>query len=326
MPSTISQSIIIFYVLYMPRGKVMSFFRGCLSFLILLINLLFWAIPVIMLSFIKLIPIKQLQALCSSLLVTTASAWINVNGIIEQLLYPAKVHLHSDVELSEQEWYMVLANHQSWVDILILHRVFSNKIPFLKFFIKKELIFVPILGLAWWALDFPFMHRYSKAQLKKNPELRGKDIEVTREACAKFKSTPVSVMNFVEGTRFTAEKHSEQSSHFKHLLKPKAAGLAFALSALGEHINKLIDVSIYYPAGVPNFWQYLSGEVKEVHVHVRVSEITAQMRGDYMEDPNFKAKFQQQLNQIWHEKDQILESLAQTRTVSKEFTPSEVID
>jgi 1-acyl-sn-glycerol-3-phosphate acyltransferase len=304
----------------------MSFLRGCLSFFILLINLLFWAIPVIFLSLIKLFPIKILQAACSSLLVTTASAWINVNGIIEQLLYPVKVHLHNDVELSLQEWYMVLANHQSWVDILILHRVFNNKIPFLKFFLKKELIFVPILGLAWWALDFPFMRRYSAAQLKNNPKLRGKDIEITRDACAKFKSNPVSVMNFVEGTRFTAEKHDKQNSPFKHLLKPKAAGLSFALSALGEHINKLIDVSIYYPCRVPTFWQYLSGEVKEVHVHLRLSEITEQMRGDYIEDPDFKIEFQQLLNQIWHEKDQIIESLAQTQTVSKEFIPSEVAD
>ena len=293
----------------------MSFVRGCLAFVFWFINLLFWAIPIIILSPFKLLPIKKLQSICSSLLVCCASSWIRVNAAIERLIHPMNIHLHSaDIELSEKEWYMVLANHQSWVDILILQRVLNKKIPFLKFFLKKELIFVPFLGLAWWALDFPFMRRYSTAQLKKNPKLRGKDIEVTRKACAKFKESPVSVMNFVEGTRFTAEKHNKQKSQFKHLLKPKAAGLAFALSALGEHIHKVVDVAIYYPGQTPSFWQYLCGEVKDVHVHVRVSEIDEKMRGDYQKDRAFKIGFQQHLNQLWMEKDAILETMAQSDT------------
>jgi len=293
----------------------MSFMRGCLAFIFWVINLLFWATPIIILSPIKLLPIKILQTICSTLLVCFASNWIKVNGVIERLIHPVKVHLHNaDIELSEKEWYMVIANHQSWVDILILQRVLNKKIPFLKFFLKKELIFVPFLGMAWWALDFPFMRRYSTAQLKKNPKLRGKDIEVTRKACAKFKSSPVSVMNFVEGTRLTTEKHNKQNSPFKHLLKPKAGGLAFALSALGDHIHKIVDVSIYYPEKTPTFWQYLCGEVKDVHVHISVSEIDAKMRGDYQKDRAFKIGFQQHLNDIWIEKDEILETMAQSHS------------
>ena len=293
----------------------MSFVRGCLAFIFWVLNLLFWATPIIILSPIKLLPIKILQTLCSSLLVCFASNWIKVNGVIERLIHPVKIHLHNaDVELSEKEWYMVIANHQSWVDILILQRVLNKKIPFLKFFLKKELIFVPFLGMAWWALDFPFMRRYSTAQLKKNPKLRGKDIEITRKACAKFKSTPVSVMNFVEGTRLTTEKHDKQKSPFKHLLKPKAGGLAFALSALGDHIHKVVDVAIYYPEQTPTFWQYICGEVKDVHVHISVSEIDAKMRGDYQKDRAFKIGFQQHLNQLWIEKDAILETMAQNHT------------
>ncbi|QUM77125.1 acyltransferase [Moritella sp. 24] len=293
----------------------MSFVRGCFAFTLWFINLIFWATPITILSPIKLIPIKVLQTFCSSLLVFCASSWIRVNVIIERLIHPVNIHLHSNnIALSEEQWYMVLANHQSWVDILILQRVLNRKIPFLKFFLKKELIFVPFLGIAWWALDFPFMRRYSTAQLKKNPKLRGKDIEVTRKACAKFKSSPVSVMNFVEGTRFTAEKHKKQKSPFKHLLKPKAGGLAFALSALGEHIHKIVDVAIYYPEQTPTFWQYLCGEVKDVHVHIRVSDIDDKMRGDYQKDRAFKIEFQQHLNQLWIEKDAILEDMAQSKT------------
>ncbi|QFI38198.1 acyltransferase [Moritella marina ATCC 15381] len=299
----------------------MSSLRGCLAFVLWLVNLLFWVIPIMILSPIKLLPIKIIQRICSSLLVFFASSWIRVNGVIEHFIHPVKIHVHNaDIELSEKEWYMVIANHQSWVDILILQRVLNKKIPFLKFFLKKELIFVPFLGMAWWALDFPFMRRYSTAQLKKNPKLRGKDIEVTRKACAKFKSSPVSVMNFVEGTRLTTEKHSKQKSPFKHLLKPKAGGLAFALSALGEHIQKIVDVAIYYPGQTPSFWQYLCGEVKDVHVHIRVADIDDKMRGDYQKDRAFKIGFQQHLNDVWVEKDAILKTMAQSHKADTDKT------
>ncbi|MCL1063294.1 acyltransferase [Shewanella benthica] len=297
--------------------RVLSLIRGSLAFVCWLVNTIFWVLPIIIFSPIKLIPIPAVRTACSSLLDHCATSWITINGVIERVFHPVKVHIHSDAELSPKEWYMVIANHQSWVDILILQRVLNRKIPFLKFFLKKELIFVPFLGLAWWALDFPFMRRYSTAQLRKNPKLRGKDIEITRKACAKFKSKPVSVMNFVEGTRFKADKHRKQNSQFKHLLKPKAGGLAFALSAMGEHIHKLVDVSIYYPDKVPTYWDYISGQVKEVHVHISVSEIPAAMRGDYMKDREFKIAFQEQLNQLWLKKDKTLDLLAQEKTVNQ---------
>ena len=298
-------------------GRVLSLIRGSLACVCWLVNTILWVLPIIIFSPIKLIPIPAVRTTCSSLLDSCATSWITINGVIERIFHPVNVHIHSDAELSTKEWYMVIANHQSWVDILILQRVLNRKIPFLKFFLKKELIFVPFLGLAWWALDFPFMRRYSTAQLRKNPKLRGKDIEITRKACAKFKSKPVSVMNFVEGTRFKADKHRKQNSQFNHLLKPKAGGLAFALSAMGEHIHKLVDVSIYYPEKVPTYWEYISGQVKEVHVHISVSEIPTAMRGDYMKDREFKIAFQEQLNQLWLEKDKTLDLLAQEKTVNQ---------
>ena len=291
-------------------GTLFSQIKGCIAFLGYVINTVFWTIPILLVSFIKLIPISSLRTATSHLLDFCASAWISVNGVIERCLHPVKIELSGDTDFSTKEWYMVIANHQSWVDILILQRIFNRKIPFLKFFLKQELIFVPILGLAWWALDFPFMRRYSTAQLRKNPKLKGKDIEITRKACAKFKAKPVSVMNFVEGTRFSKAKHQKQNSQFQHLLKPKAGGMAFALSAMGEQIHKLVDVSIYYPDTVPSYWDYLTGKLPSVKVHIKVSDIDPAMRGDYMNDRDFKIGFQEQLNQLWLTKDQVLSQLA----------------
>ncbi|MGL5047793.1 MAG: acyltransferase [Shewanella sp.] len=291
-------------------GMLFSQIKGCIAFLAYVLNTAFWTIPIVLISFIKLIPVSSLRTATSYVLDFCASAWISVNGVIERCLHPVKIELSGDTDFSTHEWYMVIANHQSWVDILILQRVFNRKIPFLKFFLKQELIFVPILGLAWWALDFPFMRRYSTEQLRKNPKLKGKDIEITRKACAKFKAKPVSVMNFVEGTRFSHTKHQKQHSQFQHLLKPKAGGMAFALSAMGEQIHKLVDVSIYYPDAVPSYWDYLTGKLPSVKVHIKVSDISPAMRGDYMNDRDFKMGFQEQLNQLWLTKDETLSQLA----------------
>lgn len=286
----------------------LSQLRGSLVFVGYVVNTLLWATPLLLISLFKLIPIKPLQNLCSAVLDKLASCWISGNAFMERHFHPIKLTVTGDTELDRNDWYMVIANHQSWVDILILQRIFNGKIPFLKFFLKRELIYVPVLGLAWWALDFPFMRRYSTAELKKNPKLKGKDIEITRKACAKFKHQPVSVMNFVEGTRFKPVKHGKQNSPYQHLLRPKAGGMAFALSAMQE-IDKLVDVTICYPQGVPSFWDYISGNGGEVRVNIELRQIGEQMRGDYQNDREFKKQFQDQLNHIWQHKDKVLGQL-----------------
>lgn len=287
----------------------MAVIRGSLAFLCYVINTLLWAIPILLGSLVKLIPLTPLQRVCSRVLDKCASGWISTNGLIERIFHPVKLHIEAMPELSTKEWYMVIANHQSWVDILMLQRLLNGRIPFLKFFLKQQLIYVPVLGLAWWALDFPFMRRYTTAQLKKNPKLKGKDIEITRKACAKFKYNPVSVMNFVEGTRFLPAKHAKQNSPYQHLLRPKAGGMAFALSAMGDQIDKLLNVTIHYPEKIPTFWDYISGKVKHVYVAVELSDIGPEMRGDYMNNREFKQQFQEKLNQIWQHKDDVLAQL-----------------
>ena len=220
--------------------------------------------------------------------------------------------------MSPKDWYLVIANHQSWVDILVLQRVFNRKIPFLKFFLKQELIWVPFLGLAWWALDFPFMKRYSKSFLAKHPHLKGKDMETTKKACEKFQFKPVSIMNFVEGTRFTESKHKRQASPFTHLLKPKAGGVAFVLNAMGDQLHKLIDVTIDYPSGVPTYWDFVSGKVKDIRVNISVTPIkdlfeNGVFNDNYFDDPEQRSRFQQWLNERWHSKDNLLDSLGSTQ-------------
>jgi 1-acyl-sn-glycerol-3-phosphate acyltransferase len=186
---------------------------------------------------------------------------------------------------------------------LVLQKIFYRKIPFLKFFLKNELIWFPVLGQAWWALDFPFMKRYSVSDLKKNPGLKGKDLEITQKACKKFKAIPTSIMNFVEGTRFTDKKHVQQKSPFKNLLRPKAGGLAFAIASIGDKMRCLLDVSIVYPNGKKSFWDFICGHTEEIRVKVKSYPIDTELIGNYSNDRAFRKYFHKWLNDIWEEKD-----------------------
>jgi len=300
---------IIFFSLskYSMLNFLPSLLIHILSLTIYTVNTIFWLIPIIVFSFFKaIIPLNFSQKIFSYLLDQMASNWVGVNTLIQKLFNKTQIKVTGLEQLTMKEWYLVICNHQSWVDIVILQRIMHGKIPFLKFFLKKELIFVPFLGLAWWALDFPFMKRYSQSFIKKNPHLKGKDVETTRKACAKFKHKPVSIMNFIEGTRFTNEKHNKQNSQFKHLLKPKAGGIGFVLEAMGGNLHKIVNITIHYPEGIPTFSDFLAGKIKQVNVNVEVSTIGEEIIGDYVRDRPFKIQFQKWVNQLWLDKDQKL--------------------
>lgn len=292
--------------------------RGTFSLFLYFVNTLFWVIPIFIFALIKLfIPVLPVRKLCDRVLNHSANNWILINNMTQRLFCDIQWHVYGLEDIKPDDWYLVVSNHQSWVDILVLQKIFHRKIPFLKFFLKKELFWFPVLGQAWWALDFPFMKRYSQQYLKKHPHLKGRDLEITRKACEKFKTIPVSVMNFVEGTRFSKNKHRRQQSPYENLLKPRAGGIAYVLSAMGEHLNSFIDVTIAYPQGAQTFWDYLCGNVRDVRVQVKSIPITPDMLGDYFNDRHFRILFQKWLNDLWKQKDQcIRELIASENTIS----------
>jgi 1-acyl-sn-glycerol-3-phosphate acyltransferase len=237
-------------------------------------------------------------------------AWISNNNGWINLLGHTRWHLSGLEGLDYQHSYLITSNHQSWVDIMVLQYVLNRRIRPLKFFLKQELIWVPVIGLAWWALEFPFMKRYSKAYLAKHPEKKGKDLETTRRTCDKFRNNPVGIFNFVEGTRFTEGKHAAQNSPFRYLLKPKAGGIAFVLDAMGEQLEALVNVTIHYPGGRPGYWDLLCGNVKDVVAHFEEIKVPTQFIGkNYDQDGEYRLQFQQWINQLWEEKDLLLERL-----------------
>jgi 1-acyl-sn-glycerol-3-phosphate acyltransferase len=288
--------------------------KGVLAFLFYAVNTIILCVVLFIAALFKLtIPIKAITILFDHILITIATLWITINAFTSDLFCKIDWDVKGAERLEKKEWYLVLSNHQSWVDILSLQTALNRKVPMLKFFLKRELIWVPFLGLAWWAMDFPFMKRYSKKQIEQNPHLKGKDLNSTKKACKKFKNIPVSIMNFVEGTRFTPEKKIAQKSPFKHLLVPRAGGIAFVLGSMGGYLNKIINVTIVYPGDIPSFWDYISGRVKKITIDFEVIQIEHSLNGDYFNDPDYKEKFCRWLNDLWEKKDKKIEVLKNNR-------------
>jgi 1-acyl-sn-glycerol-3-phosphate acyltransferase len=282
---------------------ILQTIKGALAGAAIGLNVLVVFTTMLPFALLKLaVPAKPVRRFCDHALTALASKWVAFNDLIMATVARTRWDVAGLDNLNPRGWYLVSSNHQTWSDILVLQKVFRGRIPFLKFFLKAELIWVPVIGLAWWALDFPFMKRGKTGGRS--------DLETTRRACEKFKLIPTSVINFVEGTRYTPAKHARQKSPYRHLLKPKAGGMAVALVTMGEDFDALLDVTIAYPRGTPTFWDLLCGRMEEVVVRVEARPIPPQLvGGDLSRDPVFRTGVQEWIGEMWEKKDRQLDEL-----------------
>ena len=226
--------------------------------------------------------------------------------------------------LKQDAWYLLIANHLSWTDIVVIFSVFRNKIPMAKFFLKQELLYVPFLGLACWAVDMPFMKRYSRQYLLKNPHKRGADLQSTRRSCARFQTQPTTVVNFIEGTRFSPNKQEVKNPSYQYLLPPKTGGIAYTLGAMGEQFDAIIDVTLAYPENRERpFYDLLSGQMKKIVVRIDVLPMHAGLQGDYFQDKQYKRYLNQWVNEIWRKKDKTLQDIYQQAAEKSEINSSQ---
>ena len=286
---------------------------GVLASALLGLNSLFWVPLLMFFALLKLVlPFRAVRLRVDPVLVAIAEAWMSCNSAWMALTQRTTWDVEGIAGLDPRDWYLVNSNHQTWADIFVLQHLFTRRSPLLKFFLKQQLLWVPVMGLAWWALDFPFMRRHSEEFLKLHPEMRGKDQAATRRACEKFSLIPTSVMNFLEGTRFKPIKHQRQQSPYRHLLKPKAGGIALALNAMGDKFRAILDVTIVYPDGAPNFWEFLCGKLKRVIVRVQILPVPEHlMDSDYAGDPAVRQAFQRWVQHLWQDKDAQISRLLQ---------------
>lgn len=282
--------------------RVLDTAKGCAAALILGANILIVFSAMMPFAMIKLLfPAKPVRRILDRILNKLAESWIRVNGWWIALVQRVRWDISGVSGLKPGGWYVVSSNHRSWVDILVLQKVFTGRIPLLKFFLKRELMYVPFMGLAWWALDFPFMRRGGGTRSF------AKDLAATRKSCERFRMIPTSVINFLEGTRFATAKHSEQKSPYRHLLKPKVGGLAMALAVMGGRFNSYLDVTIVYPQGTPSFWDLLRGRMHEVVIRVRELEIPAMFReGNYAGNADYRRQLTEWVQEMWIAKDRCI--------------------
>lgn len=283
---------------------------GVLMSALLLVNTLVWSLPLMVGALLKLLlPFAATRRPIARFLDWTCAGWAAWNRRFVLALLPTRWLFELPEDLRPQGQYIAFGNHRSSVDVVAMICAFSGRAPFFRFFLKRELIFVPILGLAWWALDYPFMKRHSRAALARRPELRDEDLATARRACARFVDLPVLIVNFVEGTRYSEAKRQAQAAPYRHLLKPRAGGLALALASFSGCIDSLLDITIGYPSGTPGLWALLSGRVAEVRLRAERVFLPPELGdGDYQGDAAFRARFQAWLAERWARKDALLDS------------------
>lgn len=288
---------------------------GVLTFIAMLFVLLVViAPPMLPVALLKLlVPVPALRRYFDRWISWLANTlWLGGNRLIFDTLHGPRGNVAMDGVLDPKRSWLIVANHQSWADILILFDVFKGQVPFPRFFLKRQLIWIPVVGFICWALDMPFMKRNSASAVARNPALRNQDLETTRSFCAKFRERPITVVNFLEGTRYSPRKARVKQSPYRHLLRPKSAGFSFTLNAMGEQFAGMIDVTLVYQStsnGRSKLWSFLCGEQHGASVRARVRELpVAMLGGDYQDDGTFRERFQHWVNGLWAEKDAAIDA------------------
>ena len=289
----------------------MNTLRGLLAITLLITQTVFWCIPLYLIGLVRLAPSADGAANLpiDTYMERCVDGCVLCNRVVFRLLKITTIDVSSSrVEnLRPNGWFLILSNHQSWADILVLQNIFLGLIPPLKFFTKRELIWIPLVGFAMWLLGFPYVRRYSREQLSQDPSLRERDKKAILQSCKGFKVRPTSILNFLEGTRYTKSKHEAQKSPYRPLLLPKSGGLRYGGEALGERIDHVLDVTIYYYGGPPTFWEFLCGKCSRVKVFVEGHGVPQPLRrlnqGGGQEELNYW------VHDIWRRKDQRISDL-----------------
>ena len=287
----------------------MKLFVGIASTACLLSNMVFWSSLLFLAGILRLIvPFKDWRNFWTSVTIVVGEACISCNNAWITVLHRPSIEISGMEDVKKNNWYVATSNHQSWGDILVLQKITNRKIPLLRFFMKDVLKWIPIVGIVGWALDMPFLKRYSQEQMEKDPSLRGKDLKQMKKAFKRLEVNPGTVFSFAEGTRFTEEKHKAQSSPFTYLLRPKAGGVGVTLSTM-PFISTLLDFSISYASETKTFWDFLCGNMSEIRIRVRKLDIPEHLLNkDYSTQIEYREELKKWLYEIWESKDNFLNS------------------
>lgn len=291
----------------------MPIIKGIISALLLSVITLLMGIPLMISIVLKLMaPTRKARHLMLQIMNKVALHWMGANLWWMRRWLKTPLTLEIPDGLRDDQWWLIISNHRSWTDIFLLFMALHRRISMPRFFVKRTLLWIPVVGQAFWALEFPVMRRYSRAQLAKKPQLANIDRRATQRMCERAKKMPISIVIYVEGTRFTPVKREQQQSPYQHLLRPKAGGIAQVLNLMGDQLSGILDVTIRYTNPSPTFWAFLCGREAPVTLTVQRLAVPTWMREtQYHAQSQDKERFHQWINALWQEKDALLDKGAQ---------------
>lgn len=298
--------------------------RGLVTIALLLVNLVVWGTLVMLAGILKFAvqitaPRSPLRTRVILMLASLGDRFVAANDRVFDRMLPTKWDVDGIPEdLDRNGRYLVISNHLSWVDIFVHFRIFHRRTAFIRFFMKHRLVWFPILGQACWALEFPFLRRYTAEYLQQHPEKRGEDIRTARKACQRYRHVPVTILSFLEGTRFTRDKQADQDSPWRHLLRPRIGAIAFVLASLGEQIDAVFDATVAYPGEDITFWRFACGRVPRIVVRIRKIDVPSEFLTAEITQPGAaRDRFRAWIDAIWNEKDAVLESFEKFEVLSR---------
>jgi 1-acyl-sn-glycerol-3-phosphate acyltransferase len=291
--------------------------RGAATIFLLALNAAFWGTCISLLGVVKFAiqitaPRSRARTRVILMLAWLGTRWAAGNDRIFDLTLPTRWTISGiGDEVNPGGHYLIISNHVSWVDIFALFRAFHGRAAFIRFFLKSQLFWAPIVGQACWALEFPFMRRYTPEYLERHPEKRGADLATTRKACQRYRNFPVAILNFLEGTRFTHAKRDEQQSPYRHLLRPRIGGISFVLAALGDQLDAIYDVTLAYPPeGEVTMWQFVSGRVPKIIIQARRRDPPKEFFDAAVTRPGpVREDLKAWVDRLWSENDEVLDRL-----------------
>ena len=126
--------------------------QGGIALLVVVVNTIVLTTVIVFFSIIKFIaPKGRARNLMTRLLSSLGELWVSINKCVVWFYRGMEWDVQCPDGINRRGHYLVFSNHQSWVDILVLQHCLNRRAPFMRFLLKQQLIWVPFLGLAWWA-------------------------------------------------------------------------------------------------------------------------------------------------------------------------------
>lgn len=164
------------------------------------------------------------------------------------------------LHLDPEQPCVVICNHRSWCDVLVVQSLIAKTGPVITFLTKRELAFVPVFGIIVWAFHFPLLKRRARGT-QSEATRRESDRQRILAACIAVRHAPAAILTFAEGTRFSPAKHERMHSPYRHLLPPRPGGFTAIYDSLAGTDATVVDLTLDY-AGEVTFWRFLAGEAR----------------------------------------------------------------